>query len=155
MLKKKLGIESVERDWSVNAGYLIDYYKILSSLVIPKGCRWIGYCAFYYCQKLRKVEFPEGVEVISEWAFYNCKRLRKVIISKTVKRIGRHSFEDCKSLKEVRIPSNVREIEWHAFTGCGRIVVSPSNNSSLKNQVSDLMFWGCNDVKYAEEETRD
>ena len=42
MLKKKLGIESVERNWSVSAGYLIDYYKIPSSLVIPEGCEKVG-----------------------------------------------------------------------------------------------------------------
>ena len=80
-----------------------------------------------------------------------------MIISKTVKKIERHSFEECMSLKEVRIPSSVEEIEWHAFNGCGRIIVplSLSNDNSLKNQIANLIFWGCSDAKYyAEEEIR-
>ena len=157
MLKKKLGTEAIERNWSVRHNCLIDYFKIPPTLIIPEGCKRIGESAFYYCQNLEEVEISEGVEVISEWAFHDCVNLRKVIISKTVKKIERHSFEECMRLIEVRIPSNVEEIEWHAFNGCGRIIVplSNDNNDSLKNQVANLIFWGCSDVKYyAEEETR-
>lgn len=34
MLKKKLGIEAVERDWQL----LLDYYKIPTTLNITEGC---------------------------------------------------------------------------------------------------------------------
>ena len=56
MLKKKLGIEAIERSWILKC-----YFKISSTLTIPEGCVKIGGFTFCNCERLREVIIPEGV----------------------------------------------------------------------------------------------
>lgn len=98
MLKKRLGINAIERDWSWDSyfGSIRDYYKIPSTLIIPEGCREIGGCAFWCCHGLKKVVISEGVERIGDRAFRGCsKKLREVVISKSVERIEVEAFCYC------------------------------------------------------------
>ena len=67
MLKKRLGIEAIEK-----YNCLDSYYKISSTLIIPESCKRIGGLAFYKCERLREVIIPESVEGIGISAFENC-----------------------------------------------------------------------------------
>ena len=91
MLKKKLGIECIERDdW---AFYNIeDYFKISSTLIIPEGCKKIGDWAFEYCDRLEKVIIPESVERIGIKAFWKCRNA--TVILKKPKREFKEIEED-------------------------------------------------------------
>ena len=73
MLKKKLGLEVIERDWSYNKKRSVNYFKIPTALIIPESCEWIGKAAFLGCDWLKKVEVPRSVEEIGDWAFWGCK----------------------------------------------------------------------------------
>ena len=95
MLKKKLGPEAVERDWSWYIKSLKDYFKIPSTLIIPEGCRWIGGYTFEYCWWLKKVEIPGSVKNIGGCAFRCCEKLGKVVIPESVERIGYCAFYYC------------------------------------------------------------
>lgn len=100
MLKKKLGIEAVERDWY---DYSIeDYFKINSTLIIPEGCLWIGYAAFQGCERLEKVEIPKSVRWIEGYTFSGC--VDATIILKKPKKdfeeIGETSFDGVRYVKE-------------------------------------------------------
>lgn len=72
MLRKKLGIEAIEINWINRFGSIKNYFKIPSTLVIPKGCEKVGRYAFCCCDMLEKVVIPESVEEISGEAFCHC-----------------------------------------------------------------------------------
>ena len=86
MLKKKLGLNAIEKGWYVG-GRLTTNFKIPSTLIIPEGCEKIGLNVFYGCWRLREVIIPNSVKVIEIGAFWCCKRLEKVTIPKSVNKI--------------------------------------------------------------------
>ena len=98
MLKKKLGIEGIEKDWP-NAGEgLEDFFKIPPKLIIPESCWKIGYAAFWCCSELRKVIIPKSVERIENGAFNGCRKAT-IILKKSKKnfvKIGINVFHGCK-----------------------------------------------------------
>lgn len=99
MLKKKLGTEVIERDWEYDG--VINYFKIPSTLVIPKSVWKIGKRAFDNCEKLREVKIPKSVWRIEAYAFYNCRNA--TIIHKKLrsfKIISQTAFLRCKDVKE-------------------------------------------------------
>lgn len=42
MLKKKLGINAIEKDWIDRVGSVKNYFKVPPTLIIPEGCKRIG-----------------------------------------------------------------------------------------------------------------
>jgi len=119
MLKKRLGIEAIERDWNVifKSNH---YFKIPSTLIISDSCEKIGKFAFYECDKLKEVVISGSVKKINIDAFYNCTNLRKAIISRGVEWIGSNTFYNCeKAVIILRKPeSEFKEIGRWAFRGC-------------------------------------
>lgn len=103
MLKKKLGVEAIERVWE-NWKHMSNYFKIPSTLSIPEGCKKINIWAFYCCERLRKVVIPKSVERIEDYAFYCCKNA-EIILKKC--------REDFESFGEYISPN--------AFLGCKKI----------------------------------
>jgi len=169
MLKKRLGVEAVEKDWPNDNENFKDYFKVSLTLTIPDGCEkigksafvncislkevvisegveLIGRCAFQGCWKLRKVTIPGSVESIGDWAFVRCNVLREVVISEGVKWIGSHVFSSCKELKKVVIPKSVEKIGRIAFFKCEKATII------LKKPISEFeveynAFAGCEYVK--------
>ena len=99
MLKKKLGIEAIERNWPalIKNKSVQTYFKVPSILIISGSCENIGDSAFCDCDGLRKVVIPEGVVKIGGLAFYKCENLEKVEIPKSIEKIGYASFSGCKN----------------------------------------------------------
>ena len=127
MLKKKLGIEAIEREGL----WINSFFKISSTLIIPEGVKEIGLYTFSNCEKLEKVLIPESVKYI---------------------RYG--SFLDCKKLREVRIPESVKGIGNIAFAGCWDAKIILKNPKSEFEYIGEDAFLNCKSVTYAEEETR-
>ena len=133
MLKKRLGIEAIEKNWNFYGVPMSKYYKTPSTLIIPKNCERVG-----------------------DWAFYFCSRLKKVRIPESMKEIGIASFAGCINLGEVIIPESVERIEMIAFDGC----IGKSTKIILKKPrskfkfISPDAFSNCRSVKYAKEKTR-
>ena len=101
MLKKRLGVECIERKWWSNRN-LKDYFKITSPLIIPESCVRIGSLAFIGCDKLEKVIIPESVEWIGYCAFYDCKNAT-IILKKPMSEfgeIGGYVFDGVRNVKE-------------------------------------------------------
>lgn len=94
MLKKKLGVEAVEKVW-LRRKNVKDYFKIPSPLTIPEGCREIGNYAFCGCEWLEKVIMPSTLERIGACSFYKCVKLEKLKVPESLKTIGYFAFEDC------------------------------------------------------------
>ena len=143
MLKKKLGAEALELNWSWEKN-LTNHFKIPSTLTIIEGCKWIGSSVFWECWWLKKVIIPESVEYIGFYAFKGCQKLKEVIIPKNVEEIRDYAFWDCGSLKEVVIPDGVKKIEGFIFCDCIGLekVIVPK---SVK-LIGICAFDGCNNA---------
>lgn len=101
MLKKKLGINAIERDWSWNRE-LTCRFKIPSTLIISEGCVRIGISAFEWCKKLGEVIIPESVDVIGTLAFAYCDNATIILkrYTEDFKFIGNCAFYYTKDVKE-------------------------------------------------------
>ena len=53
----------------------------------------IGFCSFYRCTSLTKVNIGNSVTAISDWAFYGCSSLSNITIPNSVFSIGNQAFE--------------------------------------------------------------
>ena len=102
MLKKKLGVEGIEKDWLSDDEKLTNYYKIPPKLNIQEGCKRVGICVFEYCQWLKKVIIPKSVDEIGDFAFYYCKNATMILRKsrKDFVRIGVRAFYCIKDVKE-------------------------------------------------------
>ena len=101
MLKKKLGLEAIERSW-FGFRCSCSYFKIPSTLIIPEGCKEIGYCAFKCCDWLEKVVIPESIEEIGDWGFWGCKEATIILRKHKIefKHLNITAFDGCKYVKE-------------------------------------------------------
>ena len=97
MLKKRLGIEAIESDWS-----LYRYFKIPSTLIIPEGCEKITNWAFYDCSWLEKVVISGSVKVIGDCAFNKCKNATIILRKprRKFKKIAKNTFYSVRDVKE-------------------------------------------------------
>lgn len=127
MLKKRLGIEAIERDWS--NGCINWYFKVPTTIIIPEIIEKIGSWSFEMCPWLKKVTIPESVKIIGKGAFSGCRKLEKAVIPKDVIEIGARAFQSCESLKKVIIPESCKRIGDWAFADCGTLkkVVIPKS----------------------------
>ena len=93
------------------------------SVVIMKGIKNIGSCAFANLQDLQEVRF-EGtdVETIGWGAFMNCGRLRNISIPLETKTIETIAFANCVSLPSIIIPDRCRLAD-QAFVSCTNLKV--------------------------------
>lgn len=102
MLKKRLGIEAIEKIWNIRADSIYDYYKIPTTLIIPESAKDIGDSAFRYCDEIKKVIIPESVEMIGYCAFYGCRGATIILRKhkKDFKYVGSCAFDYCRDVKE-------------------------------------------------------
>ena len=152
MLKKRLGIEAIERDWG-NRKFIPSCFKIPSSLTIPEGCVKIGMQAFQDCKVLERLKIPGSVKSIGVWSFLRCRELREVVISESrdYVTINYSAFYSCCKLEKVEIPESVKRIGGLAFMGCkgAEIVLEINKNRVIERDA----FAGCR-CKYVEKENR-
>ena len=106
------------------------------------GIRKIGYCAFYSCKPLRRMNLKSVIE-IDHGAFEGCDNLESVEFGVWLETIGISAFKDCISITHLKLPSiitldvgalwqctyltdvefseRLQTIEAQAFHGCERL----------------------------------
>lgn len=103
MLKKKIGAEAIEKGWPDSNEWLSDYFKILSTLIIPESCERIGIYAFWCCEKIKVVYIPKNIKSIGRNAFGRCSNLKNIVCEKKVVTIIESScsfgFDNFESIK--------------------------------------------------------
>lgn len=172
MLKKKLGAEGIERDWSRNRKTVANYFKTcrvefnsvlfddftsayhnVSSIkpiireVIITGTKPLPDFVFSNCLKLRKAIFRDSIEEIPYGCFKWCYNLREVTIPEGVWGIGGNAFYECWNLKKVVIPESVESIGEFAFDGCEQAEVI-LRKSTKYIDIGTYAFNDCKKVKY-------
>ena len=70
--------ETYDRPWS-------KYNSAIKSIVIEKGVKYIGSCAFYECRNAETVTIPETVTEMRMFCFDGCDKLKGVYIENTDK----------------------------------------------------------------------
>ncbi|MBQ8839885.1 MAG: leucine-rich repeat domain-containing protein [Clostridia bacterium] len=94
----------------------------LTSIVIPqtiKGATVTTICknAFKDFKLLESVTLPEGLKYIEDGAFENCYRLTSITLPSTLEAIGENAFNGCYSLVEVVDLSSALEIDKNEENG--------------------------------------
>ena len=84
-----------------------------------RGVKYIGYAAFFDCEKLYKVTTDEALLEVGHYAFYECPFLEKVTLGENTQSIGNYAFTGCSKLKEMVIPASVTSIGTRAFRDTG------------------------------------
>ena len=116
----------------------------LTSIVIPKSVKRIGYYSFGRCEnlervvvqseevevgrsaftlskKLRSVVFEGKVTSLGDGAFSGDWALESVSIAEGPLAIGRFVFTGCKNLTDLDLPSEVASVGTQAFTNCDKL----------------------------------
>jgi len=94
----------------------------LCFISLPEGLTNIDYCAFYKCEKLRRVKLRNGLKVIGRSAFNGCIMLRSIRLPKSVTTIGTRAFMNVGDLT-IHIPVATTSIADDAFDGCSKVCI--------------------------------
>ena len=88
------------------------------TFTVPDSVTSIGYDAFFYCKKLKKIILPQGLKDIGDGAFSGCRSLKSIKLPDGIRKIPKHAFRYCESLAYVEFSDKLRVIEEGAFWGC-------------------------------------
>ena len=86
----------------------------ITTAKIDSNCRFIGYEAFEYCDRLTSVVIGNSVTSIGSDAFSWCASLTSVEIPDSVKSIGDYAFRACSKLTSIRFNGTVAK--WMAIS---------------------------------------
>lgn len=108
----------------------------LEEVSLPQNSlTYIGDCAFYSCEKLKRVAVPEGIDALVG-TFQDCSQLEDVALPNSLRFID-SAFCECYALKNILIPEGVEEIKNEAFEYSGlRHVKLPSTIRLLDSAFS-------------------
>ena len=106
----------------------------IESFIIPKNINKINNSAFYFCSKLKKVEFQEGslIKSIPYQMFAYCQSLKTVKIpeNSSIECFEAELFRGT-SIKSIYIPSSINKLydDWCMGTkNLTKVTISPENN---------------------------
>ena len=105
---------------SVSDLLLWEYDNIytIKEILLGKGIKRIGKCAFYNCFNVKSIILPSELEEIDKSAFWNCSGLENIVIPEKVEKLNASCFAECSSLKSVVLSSSLKSIGSSAFNGC-------------------------------------
>lgn len=132
---------------------------VLTKVVIPKSCQYIGYYAFYGCESLKNITLNGG-ELVEMDAFQNngCetitlpstmrvidddsftgKNLKTVNLNDGLQYIGEDVFFSMGKIKSVTVPASVTHIGEHAI---GYYPVDPDDPFSYPEVIPNFVIYG-------------
>lgn len=122
LVRCPIGIDAtsytVPNDVTEISSYAFDGCYNLEKVFIPGSVKFIGYCAFSGCLKLKNLTISEGVAEIGNDAFSDCTALTNVNIPSSVNIIGSRAFSGCSRLSSLNFPDGIAEIGDNAFSNC-------------------------------------
>ncbi|PTL31095.1 hypothetical protein AXF23_08365 [Prevotella sp. oral taxon 313] len=103
--------------------------------------------AFYYAQKVTKVNFNSNLEVIDNDAFQATTKLENITFEAPakIKTIGTFAFQGS-GLTELNIPASLEVVSWSAFGSTKLKKVTVADGSQLQS-INTGAFNGCKDLE--------
>ena len=103
--------------------------------------------AFYYAQKVTKVNFNSNLEVIDNDAFQATTKLENITFEapSKIKTIGTFAFQGS-GLTELNIPASLQVVSWSAFGSTKLKKVTVADGSQLQS-INTGAFNGCKDLE--------
>ena len=103
--------------------------------------------AFYYAQKVTKVNFNSNLEVIDNDAFQTTTKLANITFEAPakIKTIGTFAFQGS-GLTELNIPASLQVVSWSAFGSTKLKKVTVADGSQLQS-INTGAFNGCKDLE--------
>ena len=103
--------------------------------------------AFYYAQKVTKVNFNSNLEVIDNDAFQATTKLANITFEAPakIKTIGTFAFQGS-GLTELNIPASLEVVSWNAFGSTKLKKVTVADGSQLQS-INKEAFKGCKDLE--------
>lgn len=103
--------------------------------------------AFYYAQKVTKVNFNNNLEVIDNDAFQATTKLANITFEAPakIKTIGTFAFQGS-GLTELNIPASLEVVSWSAFGSTKLKKVTVADGSQLQS-INTGAFNGCKDLE--------
>lgn len=103
--------------------------------------------AFYYAQKVTKVNFNSNLEVIDNDAFQATTKLENITFEAPakIKTIGTFAFQGS-GLTELNIPASLEIVSWSAFGSTKLKKVTVADGSQLQS-INTGAFNGCKDLE--------
>ena len=136
--------EVVIPDGFTSVPRVFQYYKGLTSVIIPSSVISIDDGAFYNCEGLKSVSMPNNIEYIGNYAFWNCILLESITIPNSVTYIGTDCFMQT-NLTSVFIPSGVKQIRLNSFRGCTNL--KSVTISEGVEEIASLAFADCTSLE--------
>jgi hypothetical protein len=128
-------------------GYISDFDKNITSVVIPDTVTSIGNGAFAGCKSLTNVVIPNSVKSIGSHSFFGCKGLMNVNIPDFVTSIGNGAFYGCTNLAIMVLPTSVTKIGRSVFEDCKRLKnICYTGTKKQWSQISRDVYW--NNLSY-------
>ena len=102
--------------------------------------------AFYYAQKVTKVNFNSNLEMIDNDAFQATTKLENITFEAPakIKTIGTFAFQGS-GLTELNIPASLEVVSWSAFGSTKLKKVTVADGSQLQS-INKAAFNGCKDL---------
>lgn len=124
---------------------ILSYEGIGQIAEAPETILVIKEKAFYFCEKLEKINLPANLMILGEMALGYCEMLEKITLPSSLKEISTSLFIGCESLKKIRIPKDIVKIQETAFVFSGIKKVVFENGSKL-DSIGDSAFESCHNL---------
>ncbi len=117
----------------------------LETVVVPNGCKIIGYGMFEDCTSLTTIALPDSIEGIADHAFDGCSALEDIIVPDSAVAVGDYAFYGCSAAKTAYIGHNAEFMGEYAFGKCTSL--EEVTFTSEFDAISEWMFYGCTSLK--------
>ena len=112
---------SLEVDFIIEDGMLMEYCGNGGDVVIPNGVSDIFFQAFYGDFKITSITVPGSVVELAPVVFERLETLKEVTLNEGVESIDMCAFNECINLEIVTLPHSIKKIGDSAFSNCSSL----------------------------------
>lgn len=120
--------------------------RALTSVVIPKTVKTIGYRAFKGITGLKTIVFAsDGALTTIEHEAFESSSISSLALPGSLTYIGEDAFKYCESLKSIRGGESLETLDKNAFQGC--ISLTEYTCPPKLKTIGDNAFWNCKSLR--------